>query len=342
MSELKFKAYGELEISEALSDASHVIIEENGDVKRFPANSIGKVKTVNGAEPDENGNVAVEIPAPVQPDLSQNDPEAPDYVKGLIRQESLPDGYPYKVLTEVERIEEQSYSCVYDAGQGMAMCSEPFPVILETNKVYDITFDGKTYRCYSRKFFESVAIGNLVGAGEPDTGEPFCIITQEPDDYTSLLTYDTADATHNVSVVRYDLTTTKLAERFIPDSIPKTYIVNIDENGVPDTESATIEKYYDDGYMVFCRYPGFKSNITLPMLCYDGNGAHFSGYVYDNAICDLVRLSIRGNNAKVEVNELFTLTLTRQEAFQFTATNGKKYILDVDDSDTLTATEVTE
>ena len=81
MSELKFKAYGELEISEALSDASHVIIEENGDVKRFPANSIGKVKTVNGAEPDENGNVAVEIPAPVQPDLSQNDPEAPDYVK---------------------------------------------------------------------------------------------------------------------------------------------------------------------------------------------------------------------------------------------------------------------
>lgn len=61
MSELKFKTYGELEISEVLSDASHVIIEENGDVKRFPANSIGKVKTVNGAEPDENGNVAIEI-----------------------------------------------------------------------------------------------------------------------------------------------------------------------------------------------------------------------------------------------------------------------------------------
>lgn len=84
MSELKFKAYGELEISEALSDASHVIIEENGDVKRFPANSIGKVKTVNGVEPDESGNVAVEIPAPVQPDLSQNDPEAPDYIKGKV------------------------------------------------------------------------------------------------------------------------------------------------------------------------------------------------------------------------------------------------------------------
>lgn len=61
MSEIKFKRYGELDISEGLAESSHVIIEENGDVKRFPANSIGKVKTVNGAEPDENGNVAIEI-----------------------------------------------------------------------------------------------------------------------------------------------------------------------------------------------------------------------------------------------------------------------------------------
>lgn len=275
-------------------------------------------------------------------DLSQNDPEAADYVKGVIRQESLPEGYPYEVLTEVERIEEQSYSCVYDASQGMAMCSEPFPVILETNKVYDITFDGKTYRCYSRKFYEAVAIGNLMAAGEPDTGEPFCILTSDPDNYTQFITYDTANATHNVSVVCYDLTTTKLAERFIPDSVPKTYIVNIDENGVPDTESATIETYYDDGYMVFCRYPGFKSNITLPMLCYDGNGAHFGGYVYNNAGYDLVRVSIRGNNAKIETNALHSLTVTSKRSLQFLATNGKKYILDVDDSGNLTATEVTE
>jgi hypothetical protein len=41
MSELKFKSYGELDISESLIESSHVIIEENGEVKRFPANSIG-------------------------------------------------------------------------------------------------------------------------------------------------------------------------------------------------------------------------------------------------------------------------------------------------------------
>ena len=60
MSDLKFKTFGELDVSEALTEASHVIIEENGDVKRFPTDSIGKVKTINGVEPDESGNVLVE------------------------------------------------------------------------------------------------------------------------------------------------------------------------------------------------------------------------------------------------------------------------------------------
>ena len=37
----------------------------------------------------------------VQSDLSQNDETAPDYIKGVIRKESLPDGYPYKEASEI-------------------------------------------------------------------------------------------------------------------------------------------------------------------------------------------------------------------------------------------------
>lgn len=37
-----------------------------------------------------------------QPDLSQTDPTQPDYVKGVIRQESLPEGYPYKEGVTIE------------------------------------------------------------------------------------------------------------------------------------------------------------------------------------------------------------------------------------------------
>lgn len=37
-----------------------------------------------------------------QSDLSQTDITQPDYVKGVIRQESLPDGYPYKEVVTIE------------------------------------------------------------------------------------------------------------------------------------------------------------------------------------------------------------------------------------------------
>ena len=36
-----------------------------------------------------------------QPDLSQTDTTKPDYVKGIIRQESLPEGYPYKEQSKI-------------------------------------------------------------------------------------------------------------------------------------------------------------------------------------------------------------------------------------------------
>lgn len=54
------KKISELEHLEELTSSSNVIIEENGEAKRFSAASLGKVKTVNGVEPDENGNIEVE------------------------------------------------------------------------------------------------------------------------------------------------------------------------------------------------------------------------------------------------------------------------------------------
>ena len=55
------KKISELDHLEELTSSSNVIIEENGEAKRFSAASLGKVKTVNGVEPDENGNIEVEI-----------------------------------------------------------------------------------------------------------------------------------------------------------------------------------------------------------------------------------------------------------------------------------------
>ena len=117
----------ELEKINALSVSSNVIIEEDGKAKRFNANNIGKVKTVNGIEPDVNGNIEIEIPeleipeidypvtsvngmtgdvviesglggVSMQADWSQNDENAVDYVKG--RTHWVEDNY-ISILTEL-------------------------------------------------------------------------------------------------------------------------------------------------------------------------------------------------------------------------------------------------
>ncbi|MBQ7848317.1 MAG: hypothetical protein IJ343_01160, partial [Clostridia bacterium] len=36
-----------------------LVVEEDGELKRIPAGAVGQVKTVNGVEPDEAGNVVV-------------------------------------------------------------------------------------------------------------------------------------------------------------------------------------------------------------------------------------------------------------------------------------------
>ena len=47
------------------------------------------VRSVNGAIPDENGNVDIELPEPIQTDWSQNDSNGPDYVKNRTHHMSL-------------------------------------------------------------------------------------------------------------------------------------------------------------------------------------------------------------------------------------------------------------
>lgn len=55
------KKISELQKLESLSENTNVVVEDNGETKRFPAKNIGAVKTVNGASPDENGDVQIDV-----------------------------------------------------------------------------------------------------------------------------------------------------------------------------------------------------------------------------------------------------------------------------------------
>ena len=54
--------YIDLNNTEVLAEAGEnakLVVEEDGELKRIPASAVGQVKTVNGVEPDESGNVDV-------------------------------------------------------------------------------------------------------------------------------------------------------------------------------------------------------------------------------------------------------------------------------------------
>lgn len=191
MSELKFKTYDELEISEALSDASHVIIEENGDVKRFPVNSIGKVKTVNGIEPDESGNVTVEIPEGFSGNW--NDLSDKPFGEMIVFTE---------VITETE--------CA------SLITNKPY-FRFNTGDAYRVTYNGTSYdvvgqqypgqaRCYLGDL-------NLITY-------PFCIVYDMIDAVTTYRFTDTSSGV-TASISKGEASVVALDEKYIPDTIAR-------------------------------------------------------------------------------------------------------------------------
>jgi hypothetical protein len=56
---MAYKKLSEAVFVEDAMDTATVLIEENDEIKRVPKSVMGKVKTVNGIEPDEAGDVAV-------------------------------------------------------------------------------------------------------------------------------------------------------------------------------------------------------------------------------------------------------------------------------------------
>lgn len=67
MSELTYKKIVDVEQIETLNNAATVFINDDGAMKQVAANKfgLGTVKTVNGIEPDENGNIKSDIAVPV-------------------------------------------------------------------------------------------------------------------------------------------------------------------------------------------------------------------------------------------------------------------------------------
>ena len=146
------------------------------------------------------------------PDLSQTDPTQIDYVKGVIRKESLPEGYPYRET--VGTILDGTFEFADSDGMYQhQIADENFAIV--DGESYAVIWDGKTYRCVAAIFLGGVAtiLGNLAIANAgADTGEPFLFVQQGA---TKLISTSDTATTHTVTVCAEAIH--QIADDFIPD-----------------------------------------------------------------------------------------------------------------------------
>ena len=146
----------------------------------------------------------------VQSDLSQTDNTSNNYVKGIIRQESLPEGYPYKEDTGT--ILDGTFEFT-NAGvaYGHQITDENFTIT--PGRSYTVIWDGETYQCIAATVNGNTAFGNLaIDGATPNTGEPFLFVYQS-NSQKFIFTNDTA-ATHTI-VVNEEIVHT-IASEFLP------------------------------------------------------------------------------------------------------------------------------
>ena len=111
----------------------------------------------------------------VQSDLSQTDNTAKDYIKGIIRQESLPEGYPYK---DMESILDGTFEFADTDGlYAHQIADENFTIT--PGRSYTVIWDGATYQRVATNYSSLPILGNLaIAHAGSDTGEPFLFAIQ--------------------------------------------------------------------------------------------------------------------------------------------------------------------
>jgi hypothetical protein len=102
---------------------------------------------------------------------------------GVIKQEHLPEGYPYKTVEEGYILEE--CQPMFSTQMGAFVVNESLHYV-EVGKEYTVTWNGTEYNCVVKiitnappqyaHFIGLPAIGNFAVVGGENTGEPFAIL----------------------------------------------------------------------------------------------------------------------------------------------------------------------
>lgn len=160
---------------------------------------------------------------------------------GIIKQEHLPDGYPYGETAEIL----PRTTIDIDPGDGGAVIQTPFTLV--PGNEYTVTFNGEDYTCIAQKVETEpgtflVAIGNVGAIMEgSDTGEPFVVAHLASEVGSLLHQIVVFDGSTSVTISIVGDRIVKMDARYLPDPILSSpngtrFKITVDDSG---TLSAT-------------------------------------------------------------------------------------------------------
>ena len=293
----------------------------------------------------ESGTEWIDPPqSGVQPDWNQNDDTKPDYVKNR----------PFYVGDHVETVllEESTLSFEDEMGVYVANFSQTSSVTV--GETYKVSWDGTVYECTCVNMRDAPAIGNLsiAGAGS-DTGEPFLM---RFDGHSIVIgTLDTS-ASHTISISSYAESVVKIDQKYLP-------VASETEPGIISVNplSNFIVQQVKNEYFTETMTPVFGyGNAAIIKECADKNNSYgiyssgkFGGAVlscYNDAVNKYITSVLSGNEeiecwkfaqGSTTMEQLWGISKDGVVISSSTTGSTKKFRITVDDSGTISATELT-
>lgn len=315
----EFKKLSEVAALTEVPEGAKVLAESNGQIVRVPGSGLG---------------------GGVQPDWSQNDETKPDYVKNRTHWATVSVETLVPKTTVYGKGETAPYLCI----PNLAFFD------IQPNDVYTIIWDDIAYNVVAGKADNSDFIGNMGIIGGPDTSEPFFII----EDGTEIVCSTNASGTHSIEIVgtkreyhtldKNYVYSESLKNQIIKDMVGKGESI---ECRVGTLKASELRAEYGASRRLFLPGTWFGS---YPVTEYDRtilmrkDGLEYTAHAYSDIRMCFVDVIFKFESGDTGDELCTSITIKYPKAMRLQSTTSgstKVFEITVDDSGTLTATEVT-
>lgn len=298
----EFKKLSEVQAMDVVPEGAKVLAEANGQIVRVPGSGLG-------------GGTGSEIQKPLTYDY-------------------MPEGYPSKSIQHVVQMEEQQLTFIEN--QGLAQAQSPVVFNLSNFFSVIVEWDGVVYTCTVKEVNKTLIFGNLGLLGlEDTTNEPFLY-------FNGVWTASDTATSHTIKVTSTNHTYSTMSADFLPLVNSTTRgaieVIKFDKNAVQAEQledaigklNAGQARVFWSGVEIIAG--SCKTSGTIRILF-----ANKPCAFYTFTATDGVYNSTLGEYMDRENTNLGVFS----DLYLRTGSGDKIFKINIDDSGTLTATEMT-